>query len=72
MRDIGSQIDSADREMKERAENTLKAIADNYQKLVLERLAYELDMIDQAKATGNVAAIEHHRTLAEVYKSMAG
>jgi hypothetical protein len=72
MRDIGSQIDSADREMKERAENTLKAIADNYQKLVFERLAYELDMIDQAKATGNVAAIEHHRALAEVYRSMAG
>jgi hypothetical protein len=72
MRDIGRQIDSADREMKERADNTLKAIADNYQKLILERLAHELDMIDQAKATGNTAAMDHHRALAEVYKSMAG
>jgi hypothetical protein len=71
LRDIGSQIDSADREMKEKAENTLKAIADNYQKLILERLAHELDMIDQARATGDSAAIDHHRALAEIYKSMA-
>jgi len=66
MRDIGTRIDSADKEMKDRAESTMKAIADNYQKLILERLAHELDMIDEAKATGNFAAAEHHQVLANI------
>lgn len=57
--------------MKEKAKSTLKAITDNYQKLILERLAHELDMIDQARATGDAAAINHHRALAEIYRSMA-
>ncbi|GEM_PF-5567023 len=71
LHDIRNHIDSADREMKERAESTLKAIADNYQKLIQERLAHELDMIDQARSTGNAPAEEHHLALAKVYRSMA-
>jgi hypothetical protein len=57
-------------EMKQRAENTLKIIADNYRRLSSERLASELEMIDVAEATGNSAAAQHHRGLAEVYRSM--
>jgi tyrosyl-tRNA synthetase len=56
--------------MKQKAENTLKLISDNYCKLLSERLADELGMIDEAEATGNSAAAEHHRVLAEVYRSM--
>ena len=49
-------INSADKEMKKNAENTLKIIADNCCKLISERLARELFMIDEAEATGNAAA----------------
>lgn len=56
--------------MKQNAENTLKVIADNYRKLISERMAHEFVMIDEAKATGNSTAVQHHRVLAEVYRSM--
>jgi hypothetical protein len=56
--------------MKQRAENTLKAIADNYRRLLSDRLAHELGMVDEALATGNAAAVNHHRVLAEIYRSM--
>ncbi|HEX2014814.1 MAG TPA: hypothetical protein VLA68_06270 [Nitrososphaera sp.] len=64
------QINTADREMKQKAENVLKVISDSYRKLLSERLANELGLIDEAKSTGNWAAAQHHRVLAEVYKSM--
>lgn len=64
-----SKIDSADREMKQKTEDTLKNIADNYRKLLSDRLAHELGMVDEAKATGNAAATNHHKVLAEVYRS---
>lgn len=72
LRNVEDQIDSADREMKQKAENTLKVISDNYYRLISERLANELGMIDEAEATGNSAAAQHHRVLAEVYRSMLG
>lgn len=52
--------------MKQRAENTLKAIADNYRKLLSDRLVHELGMTDEAQAAGNGAAANHHRVLAEI------
>ncbi|HXV47136.1 MAG TPA: hypothetical protein VD736_10745 [Nitrososphaera sp.] len=64
------QINTADREMKQKAENVLKVISDNYRKLLSERLANELGLIDEAESTGNWAAAQHHSVLAEVYKSM--
>ncbi|HEY3094448.1 MAG TPA: hypothetical protein VGJ42_01690 [Nitrososphaera sp.] len=63
-------IDSADKEMKKNAENTLKIIADNCCKLISELLAHELVIIDGAEATVNAAATPHHRVLAQVYRSM--
>ena len=60
----------ADREMKQMAENTLKAIADNYRQLVSDRRVQELGMVDKVRATGNAAAVNHHRVLAEIYRSM--
>jgi hypothetical protein len=70
MREAEEQIDVADREMKHRAEATLKTIADNYRRLLSERMAHELGMIDESEATGNFAAANHHRVLAQVYRSM--
>lgn len=69
LRDAEEQIDSTDT-MKQRSENTLKAIADNYRRLLSDRLARELGMIDVARATGNGAAANHRRMLAETYRSM--
>jgi hypothetical protein len=54
--------------MKQKAENVLKVISDNYRKLLSERLANELGLIDEAESTGNWTAAQHHRVLAEVYK----
>jgi hypothetical protein len=56
--------------MKKNAKITLKTIADNYRKLISERLAHELVMIDEAEATANAAAAQHHRVLAQEYRSM--
>jgi hypothetical protein len=70
LHNVEEQIDSADRQMKQKAQNTLKVIADNYRRLLSERLANELGMIDEAEATGNWTAAQHHRVLAEVYRSM--
>lgn len=54
-------------EMKQMAQRTLKAIADNYQRLVEERLEQETRLIDETEATGNSAGAQHHRILAGVY-----
>jgi hypothetical protein len=56
--------------MKLKAENTLRAIADNYSRLLSERLVHELEMAEEAEATGNAAAVQHHKVLADVYRSM--
>lgn len=58
--------------MKQKAEDTLKVIADNYRRLLSDRLEHELGMIDEAQATGNASAVQHHRVLAQVYRSMLG
>ncbi len=70
LRKAEEQIEIADREMKQRAEATLKTIADNYRRLLSERIAHELGMIDGSEATGNFSAANHHRALAQVYRSM--
>jgi chromosome segregation ATPase len=70
LRNVEEQINNADKEMKENAEKTLKIIADNYRRLVSERLAAELGLIDDSLATGNDVAARHHRVLADVYRSM--
>ena len=70
MRQAEEQIDSADREMKRRAEATLKTIADSYRRLLSDRMERELGMVDESNATGNFVAANHHRVLAEVYRSM--
>lgn len=70
LREAEERIDGADKEMKRRADATLKTIADNYRKLLSERMVHELDMVDEAKAMGNFAAANHHKVLAQVYRSM--
>ena len=70
LRKAEEQIEIADREMEQRAEATLKTIADNYRRLVSERIVHELGMVDESEATGNFTAANHHRTLAQVYRSI--
>jgi hypothetical protein len=52
-------------EMKQMAQCTLKAIADNYQ-----RLEQETRLIDETQATGNSAGAQRQRILAGAYRSM--
>jgi hypothetical protein len=54
-------------EMKQKAQRTLKAIADNYQRLVEERLEQETRLIDKTEATGDSAGAQNHRILTGVY-----
>lgn len=70
LRDAVEHINSLDKELKQRTDETLKAITSNYLMLLSERLQHELDMVDESEATGNAVAANHHRVLAEVYRSM--
>jgi hypothetical protein len=70
LHDVEEHINNADREIKQKAETALEAIADNYRRLISERIEQELDLIDSSEATGDVASANHHRVLAQVYRSM--
>lgn len=50
----------------------MNVIAENYRRLLSERMANELGLVDEAKAKGNWVAAQHHKVLAEVYESMLG
>jgi hypothetical protein len=55
--------------MKQMAQRTLKAIADNYQRLIeeRERLEQETRLIDETEATGDSVGAQNHRILTGVY-----
>jgi hypothetical protein len=68
--DIQRQIEEADKMNKQRADDTLKAIAESYRQKVSERVAIELSLAEQCLKTGDDAGIRHHAALADIYKSL--
>jgi hypothetical protein len=66
---IQEKIEAAHQRIKEKADNTLKNISDNYQNQLLEKVAEELKLAKEALAQGNDRKAEQHKIRAEVYKS---
>jgi hypothetical protein len=72
MQDIQKRIDDADRSSKQKAENILRTMTDNYNSSISERIAYELKMAQSETRGGNLSQAERHKIRAEIYQSVLG
>lgn len=72
MKDIQKQIDDADRSSREKAESIIKAMTDNYNNALSQRIVYELQMAESEAKSGNMQAAEGHKLRAEIYQSVLG
>jgi len=70
MKNIEKQIDELDKNAKDRAEATLKAITDNYRNRVSQRISDELAQAEACRRTGDDRGTKHHEMLVEIYKSL--
>ena len=66
---IQQEIEAAHKRIKEKADNTLRSISENYQNKLLEKIAEELKLAKEALEHGDNREVEQHRIRAEVYKS---
>jgi predicted S18 family serine protease len=70
MPNIQSEIDKADKSSREKAENILKTMTNEYNNHISERIAYELQMAESEQKMGNLSMAERHRMMAEIFKSV--
>lgn len=70
MRNIQGEIDKADKSSREKAENILKAMTNEYNSHISERIAYELQMAEAEEKVGNLSMAERHRMMANIFKSV--
>ena len=70
MADIQKQIEEKDKANKEKADLTLKTIAETYRQKVAERVANETALAEECRKIGNDAGAKHHSSLAEIYRSL--
>lgn len=68
--EVQKQIDHSDKLNKQKAQDTLKAISDNYRQKLSERIALEITQANECKRVGDNAGARHHEILLEVYKSI--
>jgi hypothetical protein len=68
--DLQTQIEEKDRANKEKAEVTLKAIADSYRQKVSARIATEIALAEESRRIGDDMGARHHTMLVEIYKSL--
>jgi hypothetical protein len=66
---IQQEIDAAHKRIKEKADNALKSISENYQNQLLEKVIEEIKFAKEALQRGDDREAELHRIRAEVYKS---
>ena len=67
MREIEKQIDDADKDGKQKAENILHAITDHYNAAIVETVAYEAPNGRVQTKLGNLSEAEWHKLMAELY-----
>jgi flagellar biosynthesis/type III secretory pathway protein FliH len=72
MQDIQKKIDDVDKSSKEKAEGIIKAMTDNYNNSIAERIAYELQKAKSEAKSGNLQAAKQHKLMAEIYQSVLG
>jgi len=70
MQEIKNKINALDEQSKQKAQDTLQAIYNNYERSILDRIAAELAQVDEARAKGGDIAINRHLQLANIYKSI--
>ena len=70
MSDIRKNIDDADKTAKEKAENILKTVSDNYRDRVIAAIANAKDMEAKARKAGNLAEADRYKLATEIYQSL--
>jgi len=70
MQETQTKINQLDEEMKKQTYDTLKAVYDNYEKMLLNRIASELALVDEYRVQGNTFEQNRHFQLAEIFKSI--
>lgn len=70
IKDVENQIKEADQISKQKAEDTLKAVAENYRQKVADRIAAELVAADECLKVGDDIGARHHKVLADIYRSL--
>ncbi|OLC22530.1 MAG: hypothetical protein AUH37_00035 [Candidatus Nitrososphaera sp. 13_1_40CM_48_12] len=70
MEDLAHQIEDVDKANKQKVEDKLKAISENYRQRVSERLAIEMTSAEECRKIGDQKGERHHLVLAEIYRSL--
>jgi hypothetical protein len=70
MSDIRKNIEEADKTAKEKAENILKTVSDNYRDRVIAAIANAKDMEAKARKAGNLAEADRYKLAVEIYQSL--
>ncbi|HJS83486.1 MAG TPA: hypothetical protein VJ742_11705 [Nitrososphaera sp.] len=68
--EINQHIDDTDQMIKKHAEETLRLIYDDYQRMVIERIKVEVALAEASRKKGNSALAKRHEILADVWKSL--
>jgi hypothetical protein len=66
---IDRQIEDAHKRLRQKADDTLRSISDNYRNALLEKIGEEKKLEKQAADLGNSKQAAIHRVRADVYKS---
>jgi hypothetical protein len=64
------QIEERDKNMKERADATLRSISGNCRQQISQRIANELSQVTECRKIGDGAGTKRHELLAEIHKSL--
>lgn len=68
--DIQKQIDEADKAPKQKADDKIKAVINNYLGVLATRIAFESNVAKQSSRKGNIAEEERHKLMASIYQSV--
>ncbi|HYD90005.1 MAG TPA: hypothetical protein VEA37_00780 [Flavobacterium sp.] len=72
MEEIQRQIDDADKTSKEKAQNIINSMTQQYNNSIQERMAYELQLAMSEARAGNLSEAERHKIRAKIYQSVLG
>ena len=68
--EINQNINKTDQMVKKYAEETLRLIYDDYQKMMIERIKVEMTLAEANRKKGNPALAKRHEILADAWKSL--
>ncbi|HEV8404573.1 MAG TPA: hypothetical protein VGQ13_01575 [Nitrososphaera sp.] len=68
--DLQKDINARDKQSKERAEASLIAAFEGYNRRVAERIVQQRHLLAECQRTGDDFGVRQHETLIEIYKSL--